>query len=127
MFEKDRVRQEEPSYWGGMRTLVNTDLYCAKIIRMRAGTQSSLEYHMRKQETYVIVRGTLAVGLRTCRAMNRTAYLKAGDVFTIYPGQMHMRIAQTDVVILEISTYDDRFDTHFVEDGRTYDHVEGKQ
>lgn len=127
MFVRGRIQKPMQTYWGSIRTLVNAEPYCAKIIRMRAGTQSSLEHHGDKQETYIILCGQLTVGLRTGRAMNRMALLCPGDVFTIYPGQMHMRIARTDVTILEVSTHDDPFDTHIVEDGKTYEHVEGKQ
>jgi len=37
---------------------------------------------------------------------------------------MHMRIAKTDVVIIETSTKDDDGDSHIVEDGRSYKHEE---
>ena len=35
-----------------------------------------------------------------------------------------MRIAEEDVVIIEVSTKDDDGDSHLVEDGQTYTHKE---
>ena len=37
---------------------------------------------------------------------------------------MHMRIALEDTVIIEFSTLDDDGDSHIVEDGKTYKHIE---
>jgi len=39
---------------------------------------------------------------------------------------MHMRIALEDTVIIEFSTLDDDGDSHIVEDGKTYKHIEEK-
>ena len=91
---------------------------------MSAGTQSSLEFHVKKKESYYIESGTLKVGLRIGRARNTSITLRQGDVFHINPGLMHMRIAKTDVVIIETSTKDDDGDSHIVEDGRSYKHEE---
>jgi len=38
-----------------------------------------------------------------------------------------MRIAEQDCVIIEVSTKDDDGDSHIVEDGRFYKHVEEEQ
>lgn len=109
-------------YWGRMLTLLSCPAGVLKRIEMRAGTQSSLEYHTEKREAYYVVSGTLRVGIRDGRAVNREIMLRAGDGFYIPPGMMHMRIAETDVEILEIATSDDIADTHIAEDGQTYKH-----
>ena len=122
MYELTAPQKATETYWGSIQTLVDTPEYSAKRIWMRAGCQSSLEYHVHKKETYLIEEGLLIVGLRERRAINTEVALKIGDVFTIFPGQMHMRIAVTDVQILEVSTHDEACDTYFVEDGKTYKH-----
>ena len=111
-------------YWGNMITLFEGENYSVKRIFMKAGTQSSLEFHVKKEESYYIESGTLKVGLRIGRAKNTSITLNEGDVFHIKPGLMHMRIAETEVVIIETSTKDDDGDSHIVEDGRSYNHVE---
>ena len=91
---------------------------------MNAHTQSSLEYHVKKKESYYIESGCLKVGLRIGRGKNTSVTLNQGDVFHIPPGLMHMRIAMLDTVIIEVSTTDDDSDSHIVEDGKTYKFVE---
>jgi mannose-6-phosphate isomerase-like protein (cupin superfamily) len=111
-----------PTYWGRHRTLTNQPEYCLKQLWMRAGCQSSLEYHVRKRETYIVEEGELAVGTRHGRGENGSIRLTAGDTWHIAPGTMHMRIAVTDVLITEVSTHDDPADVFIVEDGRSYKH-----
>lgn len=111
------------TYWGSIQTIISHDEYVCKRMWMKAGSQSSMEYHVKKKETYFIEDGSLMVGLRVDRAKNTSVLLQKGDVFTIYPGQMHMRIAKEDVTILEVSTGETEGDTHFVEDGKTYTHI----
>ncbi len=41
-------------YWGYMDTLFETDDYSVKKIFMKKGSQSSLEYHVKKVESYYI-------------------------------------------------------------------------
>lgn len=111
-------------YWGRMDTLFEGEDFTVKRIFMGAGSQSSLEYHVRKKESYYIESGVLKVGLRIGRAENKSITLRKGDVFHIPVGLMHMRIAEEDVVIIETSSKDDDGDSHLVEDGKTYTHIE---
>jgi mannose-6-phosphate isomerase-like protein (cupin superfamily) len=116
--------KEVDKYWGDMKTLFENELYTVKRIFMRKGTQSSMEYHVNKQEAYYIESGRLKVGTRIGRAKNTSLILEKGDVFHIPVGFMHMRIALEDTVIIEFSTLDDDGDSHIVEDGKTYKHIE---
>jgi mannose-6-phosphate isomerase-like protein (cupin superfamily) len=120
------VVKEVEKYWGNMKTLFENDQYTVKRIFMTKGTQSSLEYHTKKQESYYIEAGKLKVGTRIARAKNTSLVLEQGDVFHIPVGFMHMRIALEDTVIIEFSTLDDDGDSHIVEDGKTYKHIEEK-
>ena len=116
--------KEVEKYWGNMQTLFEGDNYTVKRIFMNKGTQSSLEYHIKKKESYYIERGKLKVGVRIGRAENKSITLREGDIFHIPVGLMHMRIAEEDVTIIEVSTKDDDTDSHLVEDGKTYRHIE---
>ena len=118
------VVKEVEKYWGHMKTLFENDQYSVKRIFMRKGTQSSMEYHIKKEESYYIEAGKLKVGTRIGRAKNVSLILNQGDVFHIPIGFMHMRIALEDTVIIEFSTLDDDGDSQIVEDGRTYTHIE---
>jgi mannose-6-phosphate isomerase len=111
-------------YWGNMTTIFEDDVHSVKRIFMRAGSQSSMEFHLKKREMYFIESGELRVGVRIGRAQNKSVILKAGDVFHIDPGLMHMRIAEVDCVIIEVSTKDDDSDSQIVEDGLVYTHKE---
>ena len=113
-------------YWGNICTLFENDSYTVKRIFMKKDTQSSMEYHIKKEESYYIESGRLKVGTRIGRAQNTSLILEKGDVFHIPVGFMHMRIALEDTVIIEFSTLDDDGDSHLVEDGKTYKHIEEK-
>ena len=99
-----KVVKNESKYWGDMVTLFDRLDVSVKLIHMNANTQSSMEYHVHKRESYFI--------------------LRQGDVYHIEPGLMHMRMALEDTVIIELSTTDDDSDSHIVEDGKTYKFVE---
>ena len=114
-------------YWGNMATIFEDDVHSVKRIFMKAGTQSSMEFHIKKREMYFIESGQLKVGVRIGRAKNKSLILNEGDVFHIEPGLMHMRMAITDVVIIEVSTKDDDGDSNIVEDGLKYIHKEDEE
>tara|TARA_R100000664_G_C2751778_1_gene139063 strand:- start:1286 stop:1714 length:429 start_codon:yes stop_codon:yes gene_type:complete len=120
----EKVVKKEDKYWGYMSTLFDQDGYSIKKIFMKAGTQSSMEYHVHKKESYYIEKGQLKLGLRIGRGENKSMILNEGDVVHIPVGLMHMRMAITDTVIIEVSTTDDDNDSHIVEDGKTYKFVE---
>lgn len=110
-------------YWGSIETIISKD-YCGKKIFMKKGTQNSLEFHCKKFETYFIHSGSVKVGLRVGRAQNKSIILKKGETFDIIPGLMHMKIADQDCVVMEISTQDEDSDSYLVEDGMKYVHKE---
>ena len=119
-----KVVKSVDKYWGDMKTLFENDTHTVKRIFMRKGTQSSMEYHVEKQEAYYIDSGRLKIGTRIGRAKNTSIILEQDDVFHIPVGFMHMRIALEDTVIIKFSTLDDDADSHLVEDGKTYKHIE---
>ena len=110
-------------YWGSIETIISKE-YCGKKIIMDKHTQNSLEVHCHKQETYFVHSGEVNIGIRIGRSENKLITLKKGDVFNIFPGLMHMKIAPVNCVIIEISTKDDDSDSHLVEDGEVYIHKE---
>jgi len=120
----EKVVKRVEKYWGNMKTLFENDLYTVKRIFMKKDTQSSMEYHVKKEESYYIESGKLRLGTRIGRAKNNSIVLQEGDIFHIPVGFMHMRMAMEDTVIIEFSTLDDDSDSHIVEDGKTYKHID---
>jgi mannose-6-phosphate isomerase-like protein (cupin superfamily) len=110
-------------YWGTIETIVDDEVAGKRILVVKGG-QSSMEFHVEKRETYWVRSGLLKVGLRVGRAENHSIVLGPGESYDIFPGVMHMRIALEDTVIIEASTRDSDADSHLVEDGQTYRHVE---
>lgn len=115
--------QLREKYWGDIRTIFHAHGVIVKRIFMRAGTQSSLEFHCKKWEHYYIESGKLSIGMRIRRAENVSIMLEAGQCVMIEPGMMHMRIAHDDTVIIETSADESDDDSHIVEDGMTYVHA----
>lgn len=116
------LKDKREKYWGNIGTFSEND-FGGKRIFLRKGCQSSMEFHLEKYESYYVHSGKVRVGLRCGRAENRSLILTAGEAFDIHPGVMHMRIALEDTVIIEASTRDSDKDSHLVEDGQKYNHV----
>ena len=111
-------------YWGYITSVYANDSFTLKKIFMKKNSQSSMEYHCKKDEYYYIFSGKLKVGFRIGRAKNKSLIMEEGDVLHIRPGLMHMRMALEDTIIIEWSNKDDDSDSHIVEDGKTYKFIE---
>ena len=122
--DKLKSGEVEKKYWGTIQSVYADNDFTLKEVFMRAGTQSSMEYHLRKDEKYFIQSGKLKIGMRVGRAKNVSIILEAGDVYHIPPGLMHMRIAIEDTTIIEWSNKDDDMDSNIVEDGQKYKFME---
>jgi sialic acid synthase SpsE/mannose-6-phosphate isomerase-like protein (cupin superfamily) len=87
-----------------MITVVNRE-YCKKLLTMLPGQNHPEQYHNRKEETFVVLHGTMKLWLdgveRECNP---------GDVVTVGRGVRHRFKAVTGVVFEEISS------THIVDD-----------
>ncbi|MAH49637.1 hypothetical protein CMI37_27690 [Candidatus Pacearchaeota archaeon] len=114
-------------YWGHITSVYADDNFTLKKIFMEKGSQSSLEYHVRKDEYYYILSGRLKVGFRIGRAKNTSVIMEEGETIHIKPGLMHMRMALKDTIIIEWSNKDDDSDSNIVEDGKHYIHMEDKR
>jgi mannose-6-phosphate isomerase-like protein (cupin superfamily) len=113
-------------YWGSITTAVKQDGVVLKKIVMNKNTQSSMEYHVFKDEIYYVISGKLKVGMRVGRAENKSVIVNAGETIIIPKGLMHMRIALEDTIIIEYSNVDDDSDSNIVEDGKNYQFKESE-
>ena len=76
------------------------DGYVGKIIHIDSGHRLSLQKHEKKEETILVISGTLELILE-----NGTIYLSEGDFFHITPGLVHrFSASEGDCIIVEVST-----------------------
>lgn len=87
-----------------MITVVNRE-YCKKLIAMLPGQTHPEQYHLKKEETFVILHGSMTLWLD---GMHREA--TRGDVITVQRGVKHKFFSESGVVFEEISS------THYVDD-----------
>ncbi len=117
---KNVIKNKKKKYWGYVKNIFNQNNSCAKEIYMMKNTQSSMEFHIKKEESYFIYEGELDIGLRYARAKQKITKLKKNNVFKMLPGTMHMRMAKKNTTILEMSNNDDDTDSIIVHDGKKY-------
>jgi mannose-6-phosphate isomerase-like protein (cupin superfamily) len=105
-------------HWGQERWLHEIDSpFGFKVVRIRSGHRTSLQYHERKQETYFILEGEAVLHFRSdVDAPDQEIPFSAGSVAHVDAGSVHRVAAVTDIVLVEASTYDDGTDNVRVED-----------
>ncbi len=97
--------------WGFEDWIVNSALYCGKILSINKGKRCSLHYHKLKTETMLVVEGLVRMDFRRQDQEELdSVLLSSGDVFHIEPGLLHRFTAIEQSVIHEFSTQ------HFEED-----------
>lgn len=100
-FEPRRV--DKP--WGHELIWAQTDVYCGKVLFVRAGHALSLQYHERKDESWLVHAGRAELELGEVDGGSRgVREIAAGDCFHFAPGTVHRVRALEDTTILEVST-----------------------
>jgi mannose-6-phosphate isomerase len=100
-FESRRV--DKP--WGYELIWALTDTYCGKVLFVKAGHSLSLQYHVEKDESWLVQSGRAKVELGTTEDTELTeAILEPGDTLHYSPGTVHRVTAIEDTTILEVST-----------------------
>jgi mannose-6-phosphate isomerase len=90
--------------WGREIWVAHTDRYAFKIIEIKKGFRSSLQYHVRKHEHIYVDAGVLEVEWENEAGAMETLTLQAGQVIENKPGRKHRSKAVEDVRLLEVST-----------------------
>ncbi len=94
-----------PKGWGHELVIVNNEKYCGKILVFKQGFSFSMHYHLIKQETWYVNKGSfLFTWIDTETGEKKQMDLNLGDVITIPIGQPHQLRAKEDSEIFEIST-----------------------
>jgi mannose-6-phosphate isomerase-like protein (cupin superfamily) len=92
--------------WGYEVWWARTDRYVGKILHINAGESLSLQYHNVKDETIMVLSGTLLfeTGSKDDPTNLKKTEMKPGDAFHITPHTVHRMTGVTEVDIVEVST-----------------------
>lgn len=90
--------------WGRELWIAHTDRYALKIIEVKKGTRSSLQYHVKKHEHIYVDAGVMQIEWENERGEMETLVLRPGDVIENKPGRKHRVTPIEDVRIIEVST-----------------------
>ncbi len=99
-FEQPK-RVEKP--WGYELWWAHNELHVGKLLHIKAGSQLSLQYHVKKDETIHLFRGQMVLVLQQDGKLVDHP-MRPGDSYHVKPGTVHRMRAVTDVDVLEVST-----------------------
>jgi len=107
-----------PKGWGHELVIVNDEKYCGKILVFKKGCKFSMHYHIIKQETWYVNKGSFIFDwIDTETSERHRIGLTQGDVVTIPIGMPHQLHAIVDGEIFEISTQHFDSDSYRIEKG----------
>lgn len=90
--------------WGAETLWAHTQRYAAKILEIDAGHRTSLQHHVHKHESMLVIEGQLRATLEGDDGVLRTAVLGAGETLHVPAGRRHRLEGLTRVRIVEVST-----------------------
>jgi mannose-6-phosphate isomerase len=90
--------------WGHELRWAITDRYLGKLIHVDKGHALSLQYHVQKDESILVVSGLLDLVLEDDTGELRTHRLTPGMSARIRPGRRHRFVAAEDVDLIEVSS-----------------------
>ena len=93
-----------PKPWGSEQIWALTERYCGKVIRIDAGRRLSLQRHQRKEESLIVLSGTLRLHLEDDEGIVRVVELGPGESAHVDTHRIHRFEAATDVELVEVST-----------------------
>ena len=90
--------------WGHELWLVINEFYAYKVIHMKKGNRSSLQWHEKKIEANYVIDGTAKVLLENDDGELEEFEFSAGEGWVVPVQRKHRVIAITDYTALEVST-----------------------
>jgi mannose-6-phosphate isomerase-like protein (cupin superfamily) len=96
-------RVEKP--WGYEVIWAETDRYVGKLLHIRAGHKLSRQYHVRKDETFLVQEGVMNLEIGEPPNVE-VRHLQKGESFHCTPRTVHRMVAPEDVDVIEVSTPD---------------------
>jgi mannose-6-phosphate isomerase-like protein (cupin superfamily) len=99
----DVRKVEKP--WGYELIWALTEIYCGKVLFVRAGQSLSLQFHRDKDESWLVQSGRAMLELgQTGEGVLHQQAVGPGEAFHYVPGTVHRVTAIEDTTILEVST-----------------------
>ena len=93
-----------PKPWGHELIWARTDRYVGKILHIKAGQSLSLQYHVKKDETVMVLRGKMAFTHYRDGEAPAVTELLPNQPFHVTPGLRHRMTAIEDTDVDEVST-----------------------
>ena len=90
--------------WGWELLWAEADDYVGKLLFVRAGEALSLQYHERKDESWLVQEGRARLELGDVGGELEPVEIRAGDAFRFRPGTVHRVTALEDTLVVEVST-----------------------
>ncbi|MCH2186667.1 cupin [Myxococcota bacterium] len=96
-------RVEKP--WGHEIIWAETDRYVGKVISIDPGKRLSLQKHLKKDESVLVIQGTLRLHLENDQGVVETLDLPPGDHRRVPVGRIHrFEALEERVEVVEVST-----------------------
>jgi mannose-6-phosphate isomerase len=95
-------RIEKP--WGWELIWAETGDYVGKLLFVRAGESLSLQYHERKDESWLVHEGRARLELGDVEGDLESLEISPGDAFHLPPGTVHRLVGIEDTLVIEVST-----------------------
>lgn len=90
--------------WGYELRWAVTDRYLGKLIHIDRGHRLSLQYHVQKDESILVISGQLELVLEDGEGVLQTSRLGPGMSARVLPGRRHRFAAVEDVDLIEVSS-----------------------
>ena len=104
--------------WGSEEVIINTPLYCGKVLRFISGASFSMHYHQNKDEAWYVLTGqALLEHFDLSDATPCKRVIIAGDVIHVPPGNPHKITALLPTTLLEVSTHHEDSDSYRIGKG----------
>ena len=103
-----------PKGWGYEKWIVNSPLYCGKLLFFNKNKKCSFHFHKIKTETFYLQSGLLKVLHSYGNEINQAEeiILKPGDSFHVPIGLRHQMVALENSELFEFSTQHFEEDSH---------------
>ena len=89
--------------WGYEIIWAETDRYVGKILHINQGARLSRQYHVKKEETFLVQSGEMDLEVGDGADL-RVIRMRVRDSFHCVPRTIHRMVAVTDVDVVEVST-----------------------
>jgi quercetin dioxygenase-like cupin family protein len=95
-----------PKGWGHELWLVNSKLYCGKILVFKDGKRCSWHFHKIKTETFYVLQGEFRImySMEDDIQSANSIVLNQGQIFHVPRLMRHQMIANGDSQLIEVST-----------------------